>query len=93
MQTASAVHPASYKMGAAVTFIPGKGVKESGMTTQHRVQSRVRMCGDGYSTIKYTFTVWGLIKHKDNFTYTLSLLNQNFDVTSKFSLALRNKIN
>jgi hypothetical protein len=70
VQTSSCGHPASYPMGKIGSF---PGVKWPGHETDHSPPSNaeVKYCSHA-STSAYVFMAWCVVKHTDNFTFTVT---------------------
>jgi hypothetical protein len=66
----SGAHPASYPMGTGVSF---PGVKRPEHEANHSPTAgvEVKNAWSYTSTPQYVFMSWCLVKHRDNFTFTL----------------------
>jgi hypothetical protein len=66
VQTSSGAHPTSYPMGAR----GGRGLK---LTTHRHIVPRSRMRGAIRLLPQYVLMAWCLVKHRDNFTFTMNM--------------------
>jgi hypothetical protein len=69
-QNGSGAHPASYPMGTRGSF---PGIKRPGREADHspNLEPRSKNEWSYTSTPQYTLMAWCLVKHRDNFTFTL----------------------
>jgi hypothetical protein len=72
VQNGSGVHPASYPIGTRGSFPCGKA---AGVWNYHLPPSstEVKECVELYLHPHYAFTAWRLVKHRDNFTFSILL--------------------
>jgi hypothetical protein len=72
IQNGSGAHPASNPMGNGGSF---PGVKWLGREADHSPPSRdvVKECVELYLHFRYAFMAWCLVKHRDNFSFTVDV--------------------
>jgi hypothetical protein len=70
VQTGSGAHSPSYLMGTRGSFVE---IKRSGREADysHPSSVEVKNAWSYTSTPQYVFMAWCLVKHRDNFTFTL----------------------
>jgi hypothetical protein len=73
VQTGSGVHPAFYPMDTEGSFAGGKSSRGVKMTTRLHLVTRSKNTWRYTYTPQYAFMAWCLVKHRDNFTFTLFL--------------------
>jgi hypothetical protein len=68
-QTSSGAYPASYPMGTGTSFPRGKVSRARSWPPHPSAKVKNAWCCT--SIPKYVFMAWCLVKHRDNFTFTL----------------------
>jgi hypothetical protein len=68
------------------------GVKRSGREAEHSPPSsaKIKNAWSYTSALQYVFMVWYLVKHRDNFTFTLIILSEQY---VSWKLALHSTLN
>jgi hypothetical protein len=68
IRTGSGAHPASCQMGTEGLYA---GVKRPGREAHHSLPSSAKVKNAwSYTSTQHIFMAWGLVKQRDNFTFT-----------------------